>query len=68
MQNHKAELFSSLIMKFKHIFITTVGVGLDHHHVVVVQQSHYQSLVHLYVQLAGLGHNRLAECLVSHQR
>ena len=52
MQNHEAELLACIFVEFEDCFVAAVGVGLDHYHVVVVEEAHYEALVHLDV---GLG-------------
>ena len=49
MENHEAELPACLLVEVKDVFLSTVCVCFQHHHVEVVEQSHYQPLVELHV-------------------
>jgi hypothetical protein len=52
-------------MKFEDCFVAAIGISFDHHHVVVVEEAHYQALIHLDVGLRPLCRYGLTEGLIT---
>lgn len=48
MKNHEAKLSSSFFMELKYMFFSTIRICFDNNGVIVIEQSHYQPLVHYY--------------------